>query len=102
MTVFLMVVFYGLLKRLSLPYLMPIKAGPCSGENYDRLPHIYRSQWRYQRRFILKKSTTHQNRLSRFFQQHPQPMQPAQTAPGGEHHSGLAGFPLTDGALVHI
>ncbi|KAA1322919.1 hypothetical protein F1E19_25990 [Escherichia coli] len=24
-------------------------------KNYDRLPHIYRSQWRYQRRFILKR-----------------------------------------------
>ncbi len=49
-----------------------------------------------------KNLETHQNRLSRFFQQHPQPGQPAQTAPGGEHHSGLAGFPLTDGALVDI
>ncbi|TCZ55743.1 hypothetical protein E0D83_26420 [Klebsiella grimontii] len=24
-------------------------------KHYDRLPHIYRSQWRYQRRFILKR-----------------------------------------------
>lgn len=24
-------------------------------KNYDRLPHIYRSQWRYQRRFILRR-----------------------------------------------
>ena len=41
-----------------------------------------------------KNLETHQNRLSRFFQQHPQPGQPAQTAPGGEHHSGLASFHL--------
>ncbi|MEK8335977.1 hypothetical protein P2N38_22200 [Escherichia coli] len=24
-------------------------------KNYDDLPHIYRSRWRYQRRFILKR-----------------------------------------------
>lgn len=33
---------------------------------------------------------------------HPQSGQPAQTAPGGIHHPGLAGFPLTDGTFVHI
>ena len=49
-----------------------------------------------------KNLETHQNRLSRFFQQHSQPGQPAQAAPGGEHHTGLAGFPLADGAFVHV
>ncbi|HBK2176834.1 TPA: hypothetical protein LGI59_004933 [Escherichia coli] len=49
-----------------------------------------------------KNLETHQNRLSRFFQQHSQPGQPAQAAPGGEYHTGLAGFPLADGAFVHI
>lgn len=24
-------------------------------KNYDDLPHIYRSRWRYQRRFILRR-----------------------------------------------
>lgn len=49
-----------------------------------------------------KNLETRQNRLSRFFKQHPQPGQPAQAAPGGEHHPGLAGFPLADDAFVHI
>ena len=35
-------------------------------------------------------------------QQHPQPGQPAQATPCGEHHPGLAGFPLADGTFVHI
>ncbi|MCH9950168.1 hypothetical protein K5725_24490, partial [Salmonella enterica] len=47
-----------------------------------------------------KNLETHQNRLSRFFQQHSQPGQPAQAAPGGEYHTGLAGFPLADGAFA--
>lgn len=34
-------------------------------------------------------------------QQHPQPGQPAQATPCGEHHPGLAGFPLADGTFVH-
>ena len=49
-----------------------------------------------------KNLETHQNRLSRFFQQHSQPGQPAQAAPSGEYHTGLARFPLADGAFVHI
>ncbi|EOW9811274.1 hypothetical protein ACO2AV_004598 [Escherichia coli] len=58
MTVFLMAVFYGLLKTGSLIALL---VDAYKGwtlfwkKNYDRLPHIYRSQWRYQRRFILKR-----------------------------------------------
>ena len=35
-------------------------------------------------------------------QRHPQSGQPAQTAPGGEHHPGLSGFPFADSAFVHI
>lgn len=35
-------------------------------------------------------------------ERHPQPRQPAQAAPGRVHHLGLAGFPLADGAFVHI
>lgn len=34
-------------------------------------------------------------------ERHTQSGQPAQAAPGGVHHTGLAGFPLTDGAFVH-
>lgn len=57
MTVFLMAVAYGLLKTGSLIVLV---VGAYNGwtlfwKNYDRLPHIYRSCWRYQRRFILKR-----------------------------------------------
>ncbi|HGM6978570.1 TPA: hypothetical protein ACKQDJ_004725 [Serratia marcescens] len=57
MTVFLMAVAYGLLKTGSLIALL---VGAYTGwtlfwKNYDRLPHIYRSRWRYQRRFILRR-----------------------------------------------
>lgn len=58
MTVFLMAVFFGLLKTGSLIALLvgAYKGWTLFWKNYDRLPHIYRSQWRYQRRFILKES----------------------------------------------
>ena len=57
MTVFLMAVAYGLFKT---GYLITLLVGAYTGwtlfwKNYDRLPHIYRSQWRYQRQFILKR-----------------------------------------------
>ncbi|HCR9023976.1 TPA: hypothetical protein OPJ85_004588 [Escherichia coli] len=57
MTVFLMAVFYGLLKTGSLIALLvdAYKGWTLFWKNYDRLPHTYRSQWRYQRRFILKR-----------------------------------------------
>ncbi len=57
MTVFLMAVFFGLLKTGSLIALLvgAYKGWTLFWKNYDRLPHIYRSQWRYQRRFILKR-----------------------------------------------
>ncbi|HAM5159732.1 TPA: hypothetical protein ACNTQ3_004698 [Escherichia coli] len=57
MTVFLMAVFYDLLKTGSLIALLvdAYKGWTLFWKNYDRLPHIYRSQWRYQRRFILKR-----------------------------------------------
>ncbi len=34
-------------------------------------------------------------------QRHAQPGQPAQTAPGGEHHLCLTGFPFADSSWVH-
>ncbi|MCV5887861.1 hypothetical protein OFN71_32120, partial [Escherichia coli] len=51
MTVFLMAVFYGLLKPGSLIALLvdAYKGWTLFWKNYDRLPHIYRSQCRYQR-----------------------------------------------------
>ncbi|MEL5667092.1 hypothetical protein [Serratia ureilytica] len=57
MTVFLIAVAYGLLKTGSLIALL---VGAYTGwtlfwKNYDSLPHIYRSRWRYQRRFILRR-----------------------------------------------
>ena len=57
MTVFLMAVFFGLLKTGSLIALLvdAYKGWTLFWKNYDRLPHIYRSQCRYQRRFILKR-----------------------------------------------
>ncbi|EBN0914105.1 hypothetical protein CHU19_24165 [Salmonella enterica] len=57
MTVFLMAVFFGLLKTGSLIALLvdAYKGWTLFWKNNDRLPHIYRSQWRYQRRFILKR-----------------------------------------------
>ncbi|HAD9149661.1 MULTISPECIES: hypothetical protein [unclassified Escherichia] len=57
MTVFLMAVFYGLLKTGSLIALLvdAYKGWTLFWKNYDRLPHIYRSQCRYQRCFILKR-----------------------------------------------
>ncbi|EAB8046191.1 MULTISPECIES: hypothetical protein [Enterobacteriaceae] len=57
MTVFLMAVVYGLLKTGSLIALLvgAYKGWTLFCKNYDRLPHIYRSQWRYQRRFILRR-----------------------------------------------
>lgn len=57
MTVFLMAVAYGLLKTGSLiALLVSAYTGWTSfWKNYDRLPHIYRSRCRYQRRFILKR-----------------------------------------------
>ncbi|MDU9238684.1 hypothetical protein WNJ45_11370 [Klebsiella pneumoniae] len=57
MTVFLMAVVYGLLKTGSLIALFvgAYKGLTLFWKNYDRLPHIYRSQWRYQRRFILRR-----------------------------------------------
>lgn len=57
MTVFLMAVVYGLLKTFSLITLLvgAYKGWTLFWKNYDRLPHIYRSRWRYQRRFILKR-----------------------------------------------
>ncbi|GKV75845.1 hypothetical protein PEC106568_10190 [Pectobacterium carotovorum subsp. carotovorum] len=58
MTVFLilMAVVYGLLKTC---FLIALLVGAYKGwtwfwKNYDDLPHIYRSRWRYQRRFIFK------------------------------------------------
>lgn len=35
-------------------------------------------------------------------ERHPQSGHPAKAAPGGEHHPGLAGFPLADGAFIYI
>ena len=57
MTVFLMAVVYGLLKTGSLIALFvgAYKGWTLFWKNYDPLPHIYRSQWRYQRRFILRR-----------------------------------------------
>ena len=57
MTVFLMAVTFGLLKAGSLITLLvgAYKGWTLFWKNYDRLTHIYRSQWRYQRRFILKR-----------------------------------------------
>lgn len=57
MTVFLMAIVYGLLKTGSLIALVvgAYKGWTLFWKNYDRLPHIYRSRWRYQRRFILKR-----------------------------------------------
>ncbi|MCP5922202.1 hypothetical protein NL350_28055, partial [Klebsiella pneumoniae] len=54
---FLMAVVYGLLKTGSLIALFvgAYKGWTLFWKNYDRLPHIYRSQWRYQRRFILRR-----------------------------------------------
>lgn len=57
MTVFLMAVIYGLLKAGSLIALLigAYKGWTWFWKNYDDLPHIYRSRWRYQRRFILRR-----------------------------------------------
>ncbi|WP_336195551.1 hypothetical protein [Hafnia paralvei] len=57
MTVFLMAVVYGLLKTGSLIALLvgAYKGWTLFWKNYDHLPHIYRSQWRYQRRFIFRR-----------------------------------------------
>ncbi|TKK12386.1 hypothetical protein PagCFBP13532_20415 [Pantoea agglomerans] len=54
---FLSALFVGILKA---GWLMAFLYSACKGwtlfwTNYDRLPHIYRSQWRYQRRFILRR-----------------------------------------------
>lgn len=70
MTVFLMTIAYGLLKPFSLIALLvgAYKGWTLFWKNYDRLPHIYRSCCRYQRRFILKRIRKRvRNRLSRFF-----------------------------------
>lgn len=57
MTVFLMAVVYGFLKTGSLIALLvgAYKGWAWFWKNYDDLPHIYRSSWRYQRRFILRR-----------------------------------------------
>lgn len=57
MTVFLMAIFYGILKTGSLIGLLVggYKGWTWFWKNYDDLPHIYRSRLRYQRRFILKR-----------------------------------------------
>jgi hypothetical protein len=93
MTVFLMAVAYGLLKTGSLIALLVgaytgwdlVLEKLCQPSPYLPLtlaiPETIHSQTHLE---------TCQNRLSRFFYQHPQPGQPAQAAPGGEHQPGLA------------
>ncbi|OWS75437.1 hypothetical protein CBW22_12010 [Pantoea sp. VS1] len=54
---FLSALSVGILKAGSFIALL---YSACKGwtlfwKNYDRLPYIYRSQWRYQRRFILRR-----------------------------------------------
>lgn len=70
MTVFIISLGYGLLSAGS--FILFLKEGYVGWtwfwKNYDRLPHIYCSRWRFQRRFILKKIWKRvRNRLSRFF-----------------------------------
>ncbi|MGY6031970.1 hypothetical protein [Phytobacter sp. AG2a] len=59
MTVFLILtaIAYGTVKTgcFILSVVTGYKGWTLFCKNYDRLPHIYRSQWRYQRRFILKR-----------------------------------------------
>ncbi len=54
---FVLALGYGVLKTGSLIALF---VGAYAGwtwffNNYDDLPHIFRSRWRYQRRFILRR-----------------------------------------------
>ncbi|EIW9272770.1 hypothetical protein ACSTCB_24300 [Klebsiella pneumoniae] len=59
MTVFLILtaIAYGILKTgcFILLVVKGYQGWTLFWKNYDRLPHIYRSQWRYQRRFILRR-----------------------------------------------
>ena len=57
MTVFILAMGYGILTAGSLILLVrnAYIGWTWFFKNYDDLPHIYRSRWRYQRRFILKR-----------------------------------------------
>jgi hypothetical protein len=57
MTVFILAMGYGILTACSFILLVrnAYKGWTWFFKNYDDLPHIYRSRWRYQRRFILKR-----------------------------------------------
>ncbi|WP_370597798.1 hypothetical protein [Morganella morganii] len=59
MTVLLILaaIAYGILQTgcIILLVVKGYKGWTLFWKNYDRLPHIYRSHWRYQRRFILRR-----------------------------------------------
>ncbi|WP_374190921.1 MULTISPECIES: hypothetical protein [Pectobacterium] len=57
MTVFLMAVAYGIFKTggFILLVVKGYQGWTWFFKNYDDLPHIYRSRWRYQRRFIFRR-----------------------------------------------
>lgn len=68
-------------------------------KNYDHFPHIIRSRYQYQRRFILrriwKRLKTGQAGSSNSI---PRPA----SQQCGDHNTGFAGFSFADGALIHI
>ncbi|EFU6042218.1 hypothetical protein IIL84_004779 [Escherichia coli] len=57
MTVFILSLAYGVLSAGSfiLFFREGYKGWTWFWKNYDRLPHLYRSHWRYQKRFIFKR-----------------------------------------------
>jgi hypothetical protein len=71
-------------------------------KNYDRLPISTVLTGDTRDASFSDASGSVSSATDNVIERHPQSGQPAQTAPGGEHHPGLAGFPLADGAFVHI
>lgn len=57
MTVFILALGYGVLSAGSFILFVreAYKGWTWFFKNYDDLPHIIRSRWRYQRRFILRR-----------------------------------------------